>query len=428
VTYDDEIINNIIELSDKYLPYRGFPDKAFDILDRIGAKGKLIKYEVPDNIKKIEEKLLSYMDKTDLSSDIEKQKCEKKLQEYLTKRNVWIKKTSENLFKIENDHIFETFSKISGLDKEKLKIGSANSVLSLKEEINELVVDQEEVINKIYEILLCAKAGIKKRKKTLANLLFIGSTGVGKTYTAKIIAEKFFNKPNSFLQIDMAEFVDKNSVSKLLGATAGYVGYEEGGLLSEFVRNNPFSLILFDEVEKAHPDVVNILLKIMDEGIIIDNFNRKIDFTNTIIVMTGNIGAETETSKSMGFVVQKTTETRKNDYENSLKKTFKPELISRLDEVLIFNNKFSKDGLIKMICFTLDEIKNSLSEKNIKFNKNQELLDHLYNLIEKDGNNARAVQKVLRNKFELPLCKFIVGNENLEEISFKVVDNELVFV
>jgi ATP-dependent Clp protease ATP-binding subunit ClpA len=144
--------------------------------------------------------------------------------------------------------------------------------------------------------------------------------------------------------------------------------------------------------------------------------------------MTGNIGAETETSKSMGFVVQKTTETRKNDYENSLKKTFKPELISRLDEVLIFNNKFSKDGLIKMICFTLDEIKNSLSEKNIKFNKNQELLDHLYNLIEKDGNNARAVQKVLRNKFELPLCKFIVGNENLEEISFKVVDNELVFV
>jgi ATP-dependent Clp protease ATP-binding subunit ClpC len=428
VTYDDEIINNIIELSDKYLPYRRFPDKAFDILDRIGAKGKLIKYEVPDNIKKIEEKLLSYMDKTDLSSDIEKQKCEKKLQEYLTKRNVWIKKTSENLFKIENDHIFETFSKISGLDKEKLKIGSANSVLSLKEEINELVVDQEEVINKIYEILLCAKAGIKKRKKTLANLLFIGSTGVGKTYTAKIIAEKFFNKPNSFLQIDMAEFVDKNSVSKLLGATAGYVGYEEGGLLSEFVRNNPFSLILFDEVEKAHPDVVNILLKIMDEGIIIDNFNRKIDFTNTIIVMTGNIGAETETSKSMGFVVQKTTETRKNDYENSLKKTFKPELISRLDEVLIFNNKFSKDGLIKMICFTLDEIKNSLSEKNIKFNKNQELLDHLYNLIEKDGNNARAVQKVLRNKFELPLCKFIVGNENLEEISFKVVDNELVFV
>jgi ATP-dependent Clp protease ATP-binding subunit ClpC len=428
VTYDDEVINNIIDLSDKYLPYRRFPDKAFDILDRIGAKGKLIKYEVPQNIRKIEERLLSYMDKTDLSLEEEKEKCEKKLKDFLSKRNEWMKKTAQNLFKIEKDHILETFSKISGLDKEKLKINSTSSILSLQEDMKKLVVDQDEVLNKIYEILLCAKAGIKKRNKTLANLLFIGSTGVGKTYTAKIIAEKFFNKPNSFLQIDMAEFVDKNSISKLLGTTAGYVGYEEGGLLSEFVRNNPFSLILFDEVEKAHPDVVNILLKIMDEGMIVDNFNRKIDFRNTIIVMTGNIGAETETAKSMGFALQKNTETRKNDYENAVKKTFKPELISRLDEVLIFNNKFSKDGLIKMINFNLEEIKNSLLDKNIKFKESKELLECLYNLIEKDGNNARAVQKVLRNKFELPLCKFIVGHENLEEISFKIIDNDIVFV
>jgi ATP-dependent Clp protease ATP-binding subunit ClpC len=428
VTYDDNIINNIIELSDKYLPYRKFPDKAFDILDRIGAKGKIIKYEVPDNIKKIEEKLVGYMEKSDLSLQEEKQKCEKKLKDYLTKRNSWIKKTAENLFKIEYDHILETFSKISGLDKDKIKTKSAESIISLKDQMSSLIFDQDEVLSKIYEILLCAKAGIKKRKKTLANLLFIGSTGVGKTYTAKIIAEKFFNKPNSFLQIDMAEFVDKNSISKLLGTTAGYIGYEDGGLLSEFVRNNPFSLILFDEVEKAHPDVVNILLKIMDEGVITDNFGRKIDFSNTIIVMTGNIGAETETAKSMGFVVQKNSETRKNDYEKTLKKTFKPELISRLDEILIFNNKFSKDGLLKMICFTIDEIKSSLLEKNIKFLENKELLDCLYSLIEKDGNNARAVQKVLRNKFELPLCKHIVGNENLEEIFFKIIDNEIVFI
>ncbi len=428
VTYDDDIINNIIELSDKYLPYKRFPDKAFDILDRIGAKGKIIKYEVPDNIKKIEEKLIDYMEKSDLSLDEKKEKCEKKLKDYLSKRNSWIKKTAENLFKIENDHILDMFSRVSGLSKERLKLGSTQSVLSLKEDMSKLIVDQDEVLNKIYEILLCAKAGIKKRKKTLANLLFIGSTGVGKTYTAKIIADKFFDKPNCFLQIDMAEFIDKNSVSKLLGTTAGYVGYEEGGLLSEFVRNNPFSLILFDEVEKAHPDVVNILLKIMDEGSIIDNFNRKIDFSNTIIVLTGNVGAETESAKSMGFVIHKNDDSRKSEYENILKRTFKPELISRLDEVLIFNSKFSKDGLIKMISFSLEEIKNSLLEKNIKFNENPELLEHLYDLIEKDGSNARAVQKILRNKFELPLCKFIVQKENLEEISFKVVDNEIVFV
>jgi ATP-dependent Clp protease ATP-binding subunit ClpC len=426
VTYTDDIINNIINLADKYLPYRKFPDKAFDILDRIGASGKIEKFKVPIDIKEAEVKIFNFVDKQDMDKKENKDKCEKMLSKFLDKRNSWLQETTAKILQVNEKHVLEVISKISGLDK--CKIESKNkSFLSLKDEIESKIFDQTEAIDKIYNVLLCAKAGIKTSKKTLANFLFVGSTGVGKTYTAKVIAEKFYNKPNSFLQIDMAEFVEKNSISKLLGTTAGYVGYEEGGLLSEFVRNNPNSLILFDEIEKAHPEVVNILLKIMDEGVITDNFNRKIDFKSTIIVMTGNIGAEYESARCMGFVERKTSENRTVEYTNSIKKQFKPELISRIDEILIFNNKFSKEGLNKMIEAMISDIQNSLSEKNIKLNLIEQTKEYLYDLVSKEGSNARAVQKILRNKFELPLCEFIVSNENILEINSKILDNQICF-
>jgi ATP-dependent Clp protease ATP-binding subunit ClpC len=426
VTYDDSIIQNIIDLAEKYLPYRRFPDKAFDILDRIGANGKIEKFKIPSELKDKETSIFSFVENEDMEKKKNKEKCEKMLCDFLDKRNEWLKNTSEKTLEINQAHLVDVVSKISGLDSSKIEYKN-KSFLSLKEEMESKIFDQSECIDKIYNVLLCAKAGIKTSKKTLANFLFVGSTGVGKTYTAKIIAEKFYSKPNSFLQIDMAEYLEKNSISKLLGTSAGYVGYEEGGLLSEFVRNNPNSVILFDEVEKAHPEVVNILLKIMDEGVITDNFNRKIDFSNTIIVMTGNIGAEFETSRSMGFVENKTTETRSAEYLNSIKKQFKPELISRIDEIIIFNNKFSKDGLTKMIQASLDEIERSLFEKNIILNCQEQAKNYLYELTSKESNNARNIQKILRNKFELPLCEFIVSHENISEISIKVVDNSIVF-
>jgi ATP-dependent Clp protease ATP-binding subunit ClpA len=174
--------------------------------------------------------------------------------------------------------------------------------------------------------------------------------------------------------------------------------------------------------------MTNILLRIMDEGSIIDNFNRKIDFSNCIIVLTGNIGAETETARSMGFSDAPSASSKRNDYDKAIKQQFKPELISRLDEVLIFNSQFSEKGLFKMINSNISEIENCLSEKKIKLIKNNELESFLFNCVKKDGNNARAVQKVLRVKFEIPLSKFVVSNENIEEINTKIVDNEIVFI
>ena len=431
VTYTDLTIKNIINLSDKYLPYRKFPDKAFDILDRIGANGKIKKFKLPDRIKKLEMDLMECMQELPTSNeeiDIKiKNKCEKMLDKFLKKRNEWLKETANEILNVDETHIKEVISSISGIKYEKIELDTCSSILSLKEDLKSKIFDQSEVIDKIYDILLCSKAEIKKRNKTLANLLFVGSTGVGKTYTAKIIAEKFFNKPNSFLQVDMGEYVEKNSMSKLLGATAGYVGYEEGGLLSEFVRANPSSLILFDEVEKAHPDMMNMLLRIMDEGSLIDNFNRKIDFSNTIIVLTGNVGAEVETARSMGFSVVSSEAIRHSEYDKIIKQQFKPELLSRLDEVLIFNNKFSEEGILKMIEESLQEVKDSLLKKNILLRNSNELKVHLYQCIKNDGNNARTVQKVLRSKFELPLCKIVVSSEKISEISTKIIDNDISF-
>ena len=426
VTYDDSIIQNIIDLAEKYLPYRRFPDKAFDILDRIGASGKIEKFKVPTELKDEEISIFSFVDTEDMDKKKNKEKCEKMLSSFLDKRNDWLKEVSNKMIQVKESHLVDVVSKISGLDSSKIE-SKNKSFLSLKDEIESKIFDQSECIEKIYNVLLCAKAGIKTSKKTLANFLFVGSTGVGKTYTAKVIAEKFYNKPNSFLQIDMAEYIEKNSVSKLLGTSAGYIGYEEGGLLSEFVRNNPNSVILFDEVEKAHPEVINILLKIMDEGVITDNFNRKINFTNSIIIMTGNIGAEFETARSMGFVENKTSQVRNSEYLNSIKKQFKPELISRIDEIIVFNNKFSKEGLLKMIQTSINEIEESLIEKNIKLKCEEETKQFLYDLANSESNNARNIQKILRNKFELPLCEFIVSNENISEISIKVIDNAIVF-
>jgi ATP-dependent Clp protease ATP-binding subunit ClpC len=427
ISYDDLTLKHVISLSKKYMPYRRFPDKAFDVLDRIGAKAKIEKFIVPENISSLEKQLFKTVEESETQLE-KKEECQQLLETFLEERQKWLNETSDKVHAVNDDHIIDTVSKISGLDKKKIEINTCKSFLNLKLEMESKIYDQSEVIEKIYNILLCSKAGVRKNKKTLANLLFVGSTGVGKTYTAKVIAEKFFETPNSFLHIDMAEFIEKNSISKILGTSAGYIGYEEGGLLSEFVRNNPNSLVLFDEVEKAHPDVINILLKIMDEGYIIDNFNRKIDFSNVIIVLTGNIGAEFETSKSIGFIENKTEKNRDSEYMSSIKKQLKPELISRLDEVLIFNSKFSKGGIDKIISSTIKEIQETLTEKNIQLNLNEEIKELLYNLVKEDGNNARSVQKILKSKFELPLCEFIVSNENILEISQKIVDNKIVFV
>jgi ATP-dependent Clp protease ATP-binding subunit ClpC len=409
VEYTPEIIDHVLNAAEKYLPYRRNPDKSFEVIDRIGAIGRIEKFKYPEKLETQKSKLIHLMAETTADDKKNTKKCERSLKKWLDDQNNWIQSTVNTPFILQEEHVKSVISMLAKVEIDKVELGQPKSILNLKDSLATKVFDQEEALIKIADLLICSKAGIRKRKKTLANLLFVGPTGVGKTYTAKLIAEEFFNTPNCFLQIDMAEYVDKYTISKLVGATAGYVGYKEGGILTEFVRNNPHSLVLFDEVEKAHPDVTNILLKIMDEGFLIDSFGAKIDFSGTIIVITGNVGAEVENARSMGFNEPKKGSERNVGYEKAIKEFFKPELISRLDEKIIFNGEFSKAGMMNMIRAYISEVSESLLKKGVSFVTDESLIESIYEVVKKDGNNARAIQGFVSKKFELPLARFMLS-------------------
>ena len=260
--------------------------------------------------------------------------------------------------------------------------------------------------------------------KPLSNFLFVGSTSVGKTFTAKKIAKYFFGNEKSFLQLNMSEYQDKTGISKLVGANAGYVGYEEGGLLTEYVRNNPNCVVLFDEVEKCEPKVLDILLQILDEGYLTDNLNRKIDFSKTIVVMTSNIGHKEKTKKSMGFVPD--IEEDDTIYRKSLKKYFRPELLARVDEVLVFN-ELGESELIKIIKAELLLIKNRLADRNIQVIFNKSLEKYILNKIKLEKNHARKIKSSVKSIVQVPISNYIVKNRNVEKISVNIVDKSLEF-
>ena len=290
--------------------------------------------------------------------------------------------------------------------------------------MNGEIFGQEENIKIIHNTLSCVKAGLNDPCKPLSNFLFVGSTSVGKTFTAKKIAKYFFGNERSFLQLNMSEYQDKTGISKLMGANAGYVGYEEGGLLTEYVRNNPNCVILFDEVEKCEPKVLDILLHILDEGYATDNLNRKIDFSKTVIVMTSNVGHREKTKRSMGFV----QDSQSNDhvYKESLKKYFRPELLARVDEVIIFNELGEKE-LFKIIKSELLAIKQRLKDRGIEVSFTKNVEKYILNKIKSEKNHARQIKNAVKVLVQVPVSKHIVKNRGIDKISVNVVDKSLEF-
>jgi ATP-dependent Clp protease ATP-binding subunit ClpA len=246
---------------------------------------------------------------------------------------------------------------------------------------------------------------------------------VGKTFTAKKIAKYFYGNEKSFIQLNMSEYQDKTGISKLIGANAGYVGYEEGGLLTEFVRNNPNCVVLFDEVEKCDPKILDLLLHILDEGYATDNLNRHIDFSKSIVVMTTNIGHAEKSKRSMGFLPDKPQD--EDIYKKSLKKYLRPELISRIDEILFFNDLNDKH-LLKIIEAELMKIQDRLSERNITFTLSASLKNHVLQQIKNKNQNARNIKNVIKTLVQVPLSEFIIKNQNIEKISTKIIDKQLV--
>ena len=365
-------------MCETYLPHKKFIDKAFDVIDRSFAKAKIRIFNAANQS---DEELAAVI-------------------------------TLEDLLKV--------VSELSGVNVETLRNNINKKFSDLAFNFKKQIFGQNKAIDKIYDCLACAKAGLNAPNKPLSSFLFVGPTSDGKTYTAKKIAKEFFGNDSSYLQLNMSEYQEQASVSRLLGASAGYVGYDEGGILTEFVNNNPNSLILFDEIEKGNSSVLNLLLQILDEGKLKDACGRDIDFSRTIIVLTSNIGAVEAGKTPMGFMPH--TEDIEASFESSVSKAMSPEMRSRIDEVVVFE-KINEEAISKIFDQCLDELKERVDKKGIKINCQiniSDLVDDVSKL------HAREIKNIFRNKVHTAVAQFIASGKKSRNLTIKVLDKKVI--
>jgi ATP-dependent Clp protease ATP-binding subunit ClpC len=420
VVYSEQIIEDIIFLCEKYIPYKKFPDKAFDMLDLLGSRVKIANFAIPKKIKNLEKKIQKNIN--NIKNPKHSNECEKMIEEFGQKLIEWSEK-GRKFIPISTDHIIDVFSEKLGINKNKIIFANNLQNEDIFETLKNDIFGQDEALVKISDILICSKAGLKPKNKPMGKFLFVGPTGVGKTWTAKLIAEKFFGNEKSLLKLDMSEYQESSSINKLIGSAIGYVKCEEGGILTEFVRNRPNSVILFDEIEKSHRDINNLLLQILDDGYVTDSMGRKIDFSNSIIILTSNLGHEQVSKPSMGFLPVQDDQDSK--YKKSIENFFKPEFLARLDDVVVFN-KISKNEFNKIFDKMIQKTCESLHQNNKKIHISEDTKEFLLKKIEENGNNARSIQKVYRQYLEIPLAKFMLQNPN-PEISAKISDAKVIF-
>ena len=422
VKYSDKLINLTIDLCEKYLPNKRFPDKAFDVIDQTCSRVKIKKIKRPLKALKVEGELKTFLNcKEEDFSQEDQMKCALLMDQYSTIMENWMYKIAKTKFEVLENDVYAVIADKSSVDIETIKESAKNTFGLFKDNLKSKIFGQSENIDKIYDTLACAKIGFNKPNKPIASFFFVGPTSVGKTFAAKNIAKEFFGNESNILQLNMSEYQEKNSISKLIGTSAGYVGFEEGGLLTEFVRHNPNSVILFDEAEKCDRSILDLLLQILDEGCINDNLNRKIDFTSCIIILTSNIGVKDLESKSMGFIQQEVD--YKESYKSSIKKQLKPELVARIDEIIVFN-ALKPQQFIGIVNERIGQIKNNLNSKNIKLNISKDLVEFIVSKIGEDFN-ARSLNSIIRSEIEVPIADLIIKNSNLKKISAKVIDKSI---
>ena len=429
VTITDEAIDSAITLSERYITDRFLPDKAIDLIDEASAKVKLKNSSFPENIRKFEKNIkektenkLNAIKEQDFEKAAKYRDEEKRLNmELRIKKQKWEEETvNKKLFVTEEDirNIVSLWSKIPVTEISKTE---SEKLLTLEKELHKRIVGQEQAVKAVSKAIRRGRAGIKDPKRPIGSFLFLGPSGVGKTELTKAISECVFGNENEVIRIDMSEYMEKHSVSKLVGSPPGYVGFDEGGQLTEKVRRKPYSIVLFDEIEKAEPDIFNILLQILEDGNLTDSNGRKISFKNTIIIMTSNIGASliSNNKNSMGFSGDNNELTRnKRNRElviEEVKKTFKPELINRIDELIVFD-LLTQEEIKEVTKRMLNEIKNRLISKNI----NIEFSDNVINRLSEKGFDkiygARPLRRLITTEIEDMLSeKYLSGELNKEK-------------
>ncbi|MBQ3408391.1 MAG: ATP-dependent Clp protease ATP-binding subunit [Clostridia bacterium] len=427
VQITDEAIKSAVKLSVRYITDRFLPDKAIDLIDEAASRIKMKTYTVPDKIKNIEDEIEAVSKEKDDAiriQDFEKAASmrdkERELKEKLEKdKKKWENKNSKAVTTLKEDDIAEVISSWTNIPVKRLTQDENEKLKNLEQTLHERVIGQDEAVSAVAKAIRRGRLGLKDPNRPIGSFLFLGQTGVGKTELSKALAETLFGNEDAMIRIDMSEYMEAHTVSKLIGAPPGYVGFDEAGQLTEKVRRKPYSVILFDEIEKAHPDVMNMLLQILDDGRLTDSTGRTINFKNTVIIMTSNVGARLlAEKKALGFSANADEKTNaQNDYENSkkevmaeLKKQFKPEFLNRIDETIVFH-KLTKKDISQIIDIMLKQVEKRLTDQNIIVEVDEKAKDFIAKTGVDENYGARPLRRAIQNIIEDKIAEEILdGN------------------
>jgi len=427
VNYTDEAIDDCVRLSDRYISDRFLPDKAIDVLDEAGARVHIRNIHVPENIVELEDSIEEI--KKEKNRVVRNQRYEeaaqlrdkeKKLIEDLENAKAkWEEETKTRRFTVDEENVAEVVAMMTGVPTKRVAQNESTKLLGMGGELSNHIIGQEEAISKLVKAIQRTRVGLKDPRKPIGSFVFLGPTGVGKTEMAKVLAMYLFDKEDALVRIDMSEYMEKFSVSRLVGAPPGYVGYEEGGQLTEKVRRKPYSVVLLDEIEKAHPDVFNILLQVLDDGTLTDGLGRRIDFRNTIIIMTSNIGVRDlkDFGSGIGFATQSKEsnldEIMKSTIQNALKKTFSPEFLNRLDDVIIFNS-LKKKHIHSIIDITLEQLFSRITDLGYKIELTAKAKDFLGEKGYDPQYGARPLNRAIQKYLEDQVAEEILKGDTKE--------------
>lgn len=435
VRYSDEVLSLCVDLADRYITDREFPDKAFDILDEVGARNQVeIKApEIIDILKKeaadIKQEKMNVVKKQDYELAANLRDKEKKVIDKLAEEKKNFEKELQNSKKeISIDLVFEVVSNMTKIPITKLNTNETKSLSNLEKNIGSKIIGQESAVSKISKAIRRNRLGIKDPSRPIGSFIFLGGTGVGKTYLAKQLANEVFGSEDALIRIDMSEYQEKHSISKLIGTTAGYVGYDDGGYLTEKVKNKPYSVVLFDEIEKAHKDIFTLFLQIFDDGYVVDGQGRKINFKNTLIILTSNLGIKKlqEFGTGIGFKSETNSyieeEKRKDILKKELLKFFSPEFLNRIDDTVVFNSLKPED-IKKITKIELDRLINRLENINYHMTYSDEVVDFLSEAGFDETYGARPLKRAIQDKIEDYISEEVL-NGNMSEGKSYVINVE----
>ncbi len=441
VKITDEAIKASVELSSRYINDRFLPDKAVDLMDEAASKVKMRNYTEPDELKKYKdevEKLDKSKEDAIRVQDFEKaaklRDEQKKLKkEYEKAKKEWEDKNSKEVLYLKYDDIAEVVASWTGIPVTKVSENENEKLKNLEENLHKRVIGQDEAVSAVAKAIKRSRMGLKDPNKPIGSFLFLGPTGVGKTELSKALAESLFGTEDAMIRIDMSEYMESHSTAKLIGAPPGYVGYDEAGQLTEKVRRKPYSVILFDEIEKAHPDVMNMLLQLLDDGRLTDNQGRTVSFKNTVVIMTSNVGARLITEKkTLGFTSNNDEADRNREYENTkkdvmaeLKKEFKPEFLNRIDETIVFH-KLSDEQIRKIVDLLIENVKKLLKNQDIELEVDEKAKDLIAKKGTDDSYGARPLKRAIQTMVEDKIAEAMLDQKIKGKAKITASEEEIV--